>query len=175
MFLAHMPAGYLASKLLVSQFRLDSPKTKCLLLLGLLGSIFPDLDMFYFYLVDNRQHSHHSYWTHIPFYWISLLAVSYAVAALYKSRFLVAAATVFIGCILLHLSLDTFAGGGIKWLYPIQNSYINIFSIPSRHGYWLWNYFLHWTALVELTIISFAAITFWKTDWKYNRTLRRHT
>lgn len=175
MFLAHMPAGYMASKFLLSQFQLDPSKTKWLLLLGLSGSISPDLDMLYFYLIDNRQHSHHSYWTHIPFYWISLLGFCYCIAAIVKSRFLVAAATVFIGCILLHLSLDTFVGGGIKWLYPIQNSYTNIFSIPSRHGYWLWNYILHWTTLVELTIISFAAITFWKTDWKCNRTLRRQT
>ena len=165
MFLAHMPAGYLASRLLVSQFQLDSPKTKYLLLLGLLGSIFPDLDMFYFYLIDNRQHSHHSYWTHIPFYWISLLALTYAVAAFFKSRFLVAAATVFFGCILLHLSLDTFTGGGIKWLFPFENSYINIFTIPAQpNRYWLWNYFLHWTAFVEITIISIAGITFWKSN-----------
>ena len=72
MFLAHMPAGYMASKFLLSQFQLDISKTKWLLLLGLLGSIFPDLDMLYFYLIDNRQHGHHSYLTHIPFYWISL-------------------------------------------------------------------------------------------------------
>lgn len=165
MFLAHMPAGYLASRLLLSQFQLEPSKTKWLLLLGLLGSVLPDLDMFYFYLIDNRQHGHHSYWTHIPFYWISLLGLSYMIAAIIRSRFLVAAATVFIGCILLHLSLDTFAGGGIKWLYPFENSYINIFSIPAQaNRYWVWNYFLHWTVLVELSIISIATITFWKTQ-----------
>ena len=165
MFLAHMPAGYLASKLLVSQFRLEPSKTKHLLWLGCLGSIFPDLDMLYFYLIDNKQHGHHSYWTHIPFYWMSLLALSYAVAAFFKSRFLIAVATVFFGCILLHLSLDTFAGGGIKWLYPFENSYINIFSIPAQpNRYWVWNYFLHWTVFVEISIISIAGITFRKTQ-----------
>jgi len=164
MFLAHMPAGYLASKLLATQFRLDPSKTKCLLFLGLLGSIFPDLDMFYFYLIDNRQHGHHSYWTHIPIYWLSLLAISYAVAAFYKSRFLTASATVFFGCILLHLSLDSFAGGGIKWLYPFDHSYFSIFTVPAQpNRYWVWNYFLHWTVLAELTIISIATFTFWKS------------
>ena len=117
MFLAHMPAGYMVSKLLLSQFHLDSSKTKWLLILGLLGSIFPDLDMLYFYLIDNRQHGHHSYWTHIPIYWLGLLGFCYLIAAIFKSRFLVTAATVFIGCILLHLFLDSFTGGGIKWLY----------------------------------------------------------
>lgn len=131
--------------------------------------------MFYIYLIDNRQHSHHSYWPHIPFHWLCLLAVFYFIAAIYKSRFIIAAATVFISCILLHLSLDTFAGGGIKWLYPFNNSYINTFTVPSRHGYWIWNYFLHWTALVELIIISLAATTFWKTSNKLNRNIRKQT
>jgi len=176
MFLAHMPAGYLASKLLVTQFRLDSTKTKWLLCLGLLGSIFPDLDMFYFYLIDNRQHSHHSYWTHIPFYWLCLLVICYAIAAFFRSRFLIAAVTVFIGCILLHLSLDSFAGGGIKWLYPFDNTYISIFSVPAQpNRYWVWNYFLHWTALVELTIISIATITFWKSQKPSYKSFRRQT
>ncbi|MFK7816428.1 MAG: metal-dependent hydrolase [Gammaproteobacteria bacterium] len=175
MFLAHMPAGYLVSRFLLSQFQLKPSKAKWLFALGLLGSIFPDLDMFYFYLIDNRQHSHHSYWTHIPFYWLCLLAIFYFIAAIFKSRFIIAAGTIFIGCILLHLSLDTFAGGGIKWLYPFSNSYFNIFTVPSRHGYWLWNYFLHWTALAELTIITFATITFFRTNWINNRYTRRHT
>jgi inner membrane protein len=164
MFLAHMPAGYIASKFLLAQFKFSRSTARSLLALGLLGSVFPDLDMFYFYLVDNRQHSHHSYWTHIPFYWISLLTACYVLAAIFKSRLLVAAATIFVGCILLHLSLDTFAGGGIKWLYPFQSSYFSIFTVPSRHEYWVWNYFLHWTALVEVSIISFAAIIFWKNN-----------
>ena len=165
MFLAHMPAGYLASRFLLSQFRLEPSKTKWLLLLGLLGSVFPDMDMYYFYLIDNRQHGHQSYWTHKPFYWITVLGLSYMIAAIVRSRYLVAAATVFVGCILLHLSLDTFAGGGIKWLYPFENSYINIFFIPSQaNRYWVWNYLLHWTVLVELTIVVIATITFWKTQ-----------
>ena len=165
MFLAHLPAGYVASKLLVTQFRLEPSKTKYLLWLGCLGSIFPDLDMFYFYLIDNRQHSHHSYWTHIPAYWMSLLALSYAISAFFKSRFLVAAATVFFGCILLHLSLDTFAGGGIKWMFPFGDTYISLFSIPAQpNRYWVWNYFLHWTAFIEITIISIAGTTFWRSQ-----------
>jgi inner membrane protein len=169
MFLAHLPAGYISSRFLLSQFQFNASTAKKLLALGLLGSIFPDLDMFYFYLIDNRQHSHHSYWTHIPFYWICLLTSCYVIAAIIKSRLLIAAATIFIGCILLHLSLDTFAGGGIMWLYPFQNTYFNIFSIPSKHGYWILNYLLHWTALVEVLIISFAVVTLLKNNRKNNK------
>lgn len=163
MFFAHMPAGYLASKFLLSNFRIKNPTSKYLLFAGLLGSIFPDFDMLYFYTIDNRQHSHHSYWTHIPFFWICVLAISYSVATYLRSRFLASIFTVFIGCILLHLALDTFAGGGIKWLYPVNQSYFSVFSIPGGNRYWVLNYLLHWTALVELSIILLALITFCKT------------
>jgi len=31
--------------------------------------VLPDLDMAYFYLIDERQRRHHTYWGHIPFAW----------------------------------------------------------------------------------------------------------
>ena len=173
MFLAHLPAGYIVSKFLLTKFNSGPSRKKYLLFLGLLGSVFPDLDMLYFYLIDNRQHGHHSYWSHIPVYWICLLGICYVIAAIIKSRFFAKAATIFVTCILLHLLLDSFAGGGIKWLHPFSDSYLSIFSIPSRQGYWLWNYFLHWTALVELTIIGIATTIFIKTDWEFTQKLRR--
>lgn len=162
MFLAHIPAGYMVSKLLLSQFRLEPSKTKLLIFIGLFGSVFPDLDMFYFHLIDNRQHIHHSYWSHIPFYWLTLLGIGYTIAAIFRSRTLVAAATVFVAGILCHLLLDTFVGG-IQWLHPFSAEYIRIVTIPARYNYWIWNYVLHWTALVELTIITMAGAMYWKT------------
>lgn len=135
MFLVHMPAGYVVSKALLSQFREEQLKTKWLMCLDLLGSASPDLDMFYFYLIDKQQHGHHSYWTHIPSYWIALLGISYLAAPIYKSRTLVVTSSIFITCVLLHLVLDSFAGGGIKWLHPFNHSYLSIFSIPAENRY----------------------------------------
>ena len=166
MFLAHMPAGYLVSKFFISQFRFKQTNIKFLMCIGLLGSIFPDLDMFYFYLIDNRQHGHHSYWTHIPFYWKAILLNTHVLAALFRSRALANIASVFIAGTLTHLLLDTFAGGGIKWLHPFNNEYLHLFSIPSQHNYWIWNYVLHWTMLVEFCIISMAVITYWRARKK---------
>ena len=162
MFLAHMPAGYMASKLLLAQFRLCRSKTKWVMFLGILGSVVPDLDMFYFHLVDHGQHTHHSYWTHIPVYWIAILILGYLVATILRSRTLVAAITIFIGCVLIHLLLDTFAGG-IQWLHPFSDKYFHIFTIPARYDYWLWNYVFHWTALVEISVIIIAGNMFWRT------------
>ena len=163
MFLAHMPAGYLASKFLLSKFRFQQSNTKWLFFAGLLGSISPDFDMLYFYTIDNRQHSHHSYWTHIPFFWLCILVISYSIATFFRSRFLATIFTVFIAGILLHLILDSFAGGGIKWLYPIDQTYFSIFSIPASNRNWVLNYLFHWTALIELTIILLALFIFCKT------------
>ena len=70
---------------------------------GLLGSIFPDLDMFYFYFIDHRQHGHHCYWTHTPFYWITLLLFVYVIAVIVKSRLTIGIAVVFIGSVLTVL------------------------------------------------------------------------
>ena len=162
MILAHAPAGYLVSKILLAQFRLEYSSSKQLMILGILGSVFPDLDMLYFYLIDSRQHGHHSYWTHIPYYWALLLCIGYSIAAIFRSRILVAATTIFVGCALLHLLLDTFAGGGIKWLHPFSNQYTNIFSIPSRYSHWVWNYVFHWTAIVELAL-TVSAIAMYRT------------
>ena len=163
MFLAHMPAGYLASTFLLSKRSFQQSNTKWLLFAGLLGSVFPDFDMLYFYTIDNRQHGHHSYWTHIPFFWICIFAISYSIAIFLRSRILATSSTVFFTCILLHLALDSFAGGGIKWLYPITHTYFSIFSVPGGNHYWILNYLLHWTALVELTIILLALFLFFKT------------
>jgi len=58
MFLAHILAGCMVSKTLLAQFHVHYSKTKLLLALGVLGSVCPDLDILYFYLMDHRHHSH---------------------------------------------------------------------------------------------------------------------
>lgn len=58
MFLAHILAGCMVSKTLLAQFHVHYSKTKLLLALGVLGSVFPDLDILYFYLMNHRHHSH---------------------------------------------------------------------------------------------------------------------
>ncbi len=68
MIIGHLPLGYLSIKVFPAKL-INISNKKIFMLVGLSGSIAPDLDMIYFYLVDNRQHHHHTYWTHIPFYW----------------------------------------------------------------------------------------------------------
>jgi inner membrane protein len=75
------------------------------------ASVLPDLDLFWFYFVDNRQHLHHTYWTHIPSFWL-LVSFLLTLFALPRRR---RAILPYVGAltvgVLLHLLLDTVAGG----------------------------------------------------------------
>ena len=73
MFIGHLPAGYLITKGLLRRSGGNGSVAQTgplLLALGLSASLLPDLDMFYFYLIDHGQHLHHGYWTHLPIFWL---------------------------------------------------------------------------------------------------------
>ena len=158
MFIAHMPAGFLLARRFL---RSERDKTHYLkyLFIGMIASISPDFDLAYFYLIDGRQHPHHSYWTHIPIYWIALYAIFvYPVYRLFN-HIGVKLLSLFLICGLLHMSLDSIASG-IKWLYPFNTQYHGIWRIPAVHDWWVANYLFHWTFLLELLITATAAYTF---------------
>ncbi|HCU25257.1 MAG TPA: hypothetical protein DF383_09580, partial [Deltaproteobacteria bacterium] len=118
MFVAHLPAGYLGTRAFLRLFkkpaacRGDSSKDKDLtpkffLAVGLLGSVFPDLDLIYFYTLDHRQHLHHSYWVHIPVYWLAVFGLGWLGCSLFRRPTLVLYFAVFCANVFLHLFLDT--------------------------------------------------------------------
>lgn len=121
----------------------------------MLASVFPDIDMLYFYFIDHRQHLHHSYWTHIPFWWLTILAIAMlceilACNARYRQVVQIVALNV-----LLHLLLDTVAGK-ILWFAPFSRIGIVLVEVPPRYGWWVWNYILHWTFGIEIILILIA-------------------
>ena len=130
-----------------------------LLLTGLLGSILPDFDLLYFFLADNRQHGHHGYWTHIPYYWTTLYLFSFSYCKMvHAGRLIVTGLSILYFNIMLHLVLDTLVGG-IYWLYPINQSYLYLVNIQPQFQWWVWNFVLHWTFAVELLITASAVYT----------------
>ena len=170
MFIAHMPAGFLLSRYLLKGER-DEPSYIKYLLIGLIASIAPDFDLAYFHLIDARQHPHHSYWTHIPIFWVGIYTLLVYPVYKWLGRTGVKLLSMFLLCGLLHMSLDSVASG-IKWLYPIDKSYFGLWRIPSVYEWWVANYLFHWTFLLELLITSTAAIVFFRdselrTDLKY--------
>lgn len=154
MFIAHLPAGYLLTKRIQQKIH----ETKYLWI-GLSASVLPDIDMLYFYFVDNRQKLHHEYWTHLPMFWLLLWAMI-AIGNLYfKSRTVTVVSLIFFSNIFLHLVLDTLVGG-ISWLYPWSSQSFSLVTVPATHAFWVLSFMMHWSFLVELAIIVWVIVTF---------------
>lgn len=156
MFIAHLPAGYIATKAILRMLPSCQAEHKHVFFWGIIGSVLPDADMFYFYLIDNRQHLHHGYWTHIPLFWLAIFSLIGLVSfALQRIRLRIYAAVCAIN-VFLHLFLDTIVGK-IRWLYPFSDHDVVFFHVPSVHGWWVWNFVFHWTFLFEVGLVISAA------------------
>lgn len=156
MFLAHLPAGYLISATLEKRLNVRGIVTA-----GLIGSILPDVDMFYFYFIDKQQHLHHSYWTHIPIFWFLLACLCFTMIFISRCKNWLLPTSVFFLNIFIHLLLDTVVGK-IEWLQPFSKTAFYFFDVEARYDWYVWNFVLHWTFLLEVFIILSAGYMFWK-------------
>lgn len=161
MFLAHLPAGYIISKFCLNNAQ-DKIKLPYLFIaVGMLGAIFPDFDLIYFYLIDHRQHPHHAYFTHFPIFWFSIFLVCVLWIWLKRQSQRAIYFAIFSLNACVHLVLDTCVGD-IRWLTPISNQSFSVFTVPALHDPWWLNFFFHWSFLVELIILVWAVIVFYK-------------
>lgn len=157
MIIGHAPAGYLISSRLHRHF--PEIGRRAFLAAGMLGAIAPDIDMLYFYLIDNRQHHHHTYFTHWPVVWLALLALS--VLWLKSRRSAMAAlATIFSLNGMVHMVLDTTVGE-IWWLAPYLDRAFAFFTVPALYKPWWWNFILHWSFGLEI-LVCFVALYAWR-------------
>jgi inner membrane protein len=155
MFIAHIPAGYLASSLIVQK-----QTNKCrLLAFGIGCSVLPDLDLLWFYLVDNRQTGHHAYIFHWPLFWCALAMGAWLFSWHTKKAWMHAYIVVGLVCLTLHMFLDSFAAE-IYWLKPLSDMHLNVVEVPAQYNWWVWNFVFHWTFAVELAICLVAAAVF---------------
>lgn len=157
MFIAHLPAGYLLTRRMVARQR----SRGTLLAVGLAASVLPDLDLIWFYLVDNRQSVHHAYLFHWPLFWVALAALALGGARLAQRPGAGPVIAVALAGLLLHMALDSIAAG-IAWAAPFSDFEINLVQVPARHGWWVWNFVLHWTFALELAILAAAGGTLWR-------------
>ncbi|MBE2295281.1 MAG: metal-dependent hydrolase [Phycisphaerales bacterium] len=151
MFIAHAPSGYIMAISLINRAKNISVSAIAVITVGMFGAIAPDLDILYFYLVDNRQTNHRKYITHWPILWLTTLVIS--IAWLYlsknkKSPFLI---LIFSLGGLLHVILDSLAGG-ILWFSPFIDKPYALVVIPAAFKPWWLSFILHWTFVVELGI-----------------------
>jgi inner membrane protein len=43
------------------------------------------------------------------------------------------------------------------WLYPFHTQSFVLVDVPARHGWWVWNFVIHWTFGLEALICAWAA------------------
>lgn len=162
MFIAHLPSGYILAKLLEKKFRHNLLSKKVFFIVMMIGAVFPDIDLFYFYLFDNRSVHHHKYFLHWFSFWIPIFLISYFCfkRSVYASQFALMT-MLFSGAALLHICLDTFVGD--VWLFApfIDRAYV-FFEVTSRYQPWWLNFILHWSFVVELLICFIAMWMYWK-------------
>lgn len=160
MIFGHLPAGYLVAKLLFLRNESRGVALKSYLLAGMFGATAPDLDMFYFYFVDHRQHHHHTYWTHYPVVWIVLLLVSVSLRRFTRTGKFAAYATIFSLNGLIHMLLDTFAGD-VWWFAPFLNRSFSLYVVHPLYQPWWLNFILHWSFALEMAMIV-GALYCWR-------------
>ena len=151
MFIAHLPAGYLTARLVAHLGRTTA--TPALIVSGMVGGIFPDIDLLYATLIDHWQVNHHRYWTHLPQVWLAISAV--ALPLFRKPGVARQAVTGFLLAVWGHLLLDSGAGD-IWWLWPWLDTPFSLVNIPASYSPWWLNYLLHWTFVVELGFVLLA-------------------
>ena len=154
MFIAHLPAGYLLTTFLQRKLQ-----TTAYLWIGLVASVIPDLDMLYFYLIDDRQTLHHHYWTHLPLFWTALWIITIFIGHAFKRRNIFVITTIIYCNLILHFVLDSFVGG-INWLYPFIDHDLFLITVPATREFWVWSFMFHWSFLVEITILLLAILLF---------------
>ena len=159
MMIGHLPAGYLFAKGLVHRLVAAGRDMPAFICAALLGSVFPDVDLVYFYLVDHRQHHHHIYWTHFPIVWITLAVTCAAWMRLRRGALLPALALIFAlnGCV--HMVLDSVVGH-IWWLAPFVDRSFSLFDVARVHEPWWINFVLHWSFLLETALLAAAVIVY---------------
>ena len=156
MYIAHMPAGYLLTTRLQRWAPWRELPAMPLLWAGLIGSVFPDLDHFWFWTEKHPPQFHHQCWLHIPFFWI-VLGTPLLLAAWWRGqRLLLAMLSLFLINVFGHLLLDSVVGG-IYWLEPFGHHAYALAAVPDQgyRPYYL-NDIYHWSFGLEMIICAFA-------------------
>ncbi|ALH94923.1 metal-dependent hydrolase [Acinetobacter equi] len=162
MFIAHLPSGYILAKVLQKKFKTLPIHSHLFITVTMLGAIFPDIDLFYFYLIDGRSVHHHQYFLHWFAFWIPLFFIAFFCfwKSNFQSKWAALASTFFLAA-LLHVFLDTFVGD-VWLLAPFVMEPFAFFEVSARYQPWWLNFIFHWSFAVELVICMWALIIFIK-------------
>lgn len=128
MIFAHGPAGFvsafMAQRLVPRMQQFTDRQRLWLLIIGGIGGIFPDVDLFYYYLVSAEE-THRGFITHTPFLYITCAVVfGFILWRMKKHYASMAVCTFSIGAI-SHTIFDAI-GAQIKFLYPFSNNFFGL-------------------------------------------------
>lgn len=142
MLIAHLPAGYILGRMACSKGAVMGTV--------LAASMLPDLDMFWFHLVDGGSLHHHRYFPHVPGFWVMVAVVVLPLITMFKRQWLLPACLAF-AALFLHLLLDTLVGG-IMWFWPFDDTLIRLAIVSPTHSHWILSFMAHWSFAVEVMI-----------------------
>ncbi len=169
MIFGHLPAGYITSGLLLKKFENYSINQRAFILWGMFGAIAPDLDLFYYLLIDpfEPRNHHHKYVTHSPVFWLTLLLISVLWLLWHQHRGKKqAAAFIFALNGFIHIVLDNITDH-IFWVAPFMQHPIFLTADTSAAA----NYFTHRAFGLELLLIVWA-LSEWYRSFIKKRTER---
>ncbi|MEM7013515.1 MAG: metal-dependent hydrolase [Verrucomicrobiota bacterium] len=131
-----------------------------------IGSVLPDLDLFWWFFVD-QQTPHHLLWPHLPPVWIYMASIALVASrlALWRRPAAAGAVKAFFAGVAIHLALDIHAGG-IALLWPWSDRLFYLFPVPNTFGNFVISGVLHWTFLLEIPILFAAGMILWRTMLK---------
>lgn len=169
MFIGHLPAGYVLAKQSYSKFHKNIKNYRAFMFCGILGSIAPDLDMFYFYFVDYSQTHHHTYFSHYPILWGTLFLLCLCLCLFRGStrKGISSYSLIFSASGFFHLILDSIVGN-ICWLAPFSNRPFSLATVWPIHEPWWMNFLLHWSFTLEICLVAYAS-------WVFIRPLSHHS
>lgn len=144
MFIGHMPAAYLGIT------ALRRPFSKPVMAAALIGSVFPDIDMIWFYFIDHGAIHHHHYLTHRPILYVIALAIAWILP-----RKLGYAPMAFCLAVILHVALDSVAGS-IAWGWPFSDVARPLTVVEATHDHWIKSFMHHWYFKLELVLTAVA-------------------
>lgn len=157
MLIAHAPAGYITLKLFNKLKGEEIPYIKY----GLIFSLWPDLDLLYFYLIDKKSTLHHFYFPHIPAFLLLACCLIPVLKAFKISSNRLNIYYLFLINWFVHLILDT-VSGGINWLYPFSDKLWVLINIPANYSHWIISFVLHWSFLIEISIVALSGYLVYK-------------
>lgn len=143
MIIGHLPSGYVLGRVL-------QVTTHALMFACVLGAIFPDFDLLFFYLVDDRAIHHHRYWVHAPGFWLIVTCVV-APVLWFVSRKLLILFAAFVAGNFLHVLLDSIAGG-IMWAWPFFSDLMSMVTVQPTHNHFVLSFMAHWTFWLEIAL-----------------------